>query len=196
MDNVDEVPLLDAGEALRRSAVSSGPMDHAPILKLSTAISALLTPLLVTLWSRAFPPRSLGIERSAASLRRRNSWIDVVGAGFMFAGYQRLHIINIAGRAKLTKRISRIAPWSAGRLFAVIYFFLSLLFVIPMALIWTIAPIPAASKPPFGPGMLVIFPFLYAGAGLLFVALACAIYNLAAKFVGGVEISVVDVPEA
>jgi hypothetical protein len=96
----------------------------------------------------------------------------------------------------LAKRISRIAPWSAGRLFAVIYFFFSLLFVIPMALIWTYAPIPAASKPPFGPGILVLFPFIYAGAGLLFVALACAIYNLAAKFVGGLEVSVVDVPDA
>ena len=65
-----------------------------------------------------------------------------------------------------------------------------------MALIWTFVPIPAASKPPFGPGILVLVPFLYAGAGLLFVALACAIYNLAAKLVGGQEISVVDVPDA
>jgi hypothetical protein len=96
----------------------------------------------------------------------------------------------------LAKRISRIAPWSAGRLFAVIYFFFSLLFVIPMALIWNFAPIPAASKPPIGPGILVLFPFLYAGAGLLFVALACAIYNLSARFVGGLEVSVVDVPDA
>jgi hypothetical protein len=101
-----------------------------------------------------------------------------------------------AGRANLSKRISRIAPWSAGRLFAVIYFFLSLLFVIPMALILSFAPIPAASKPPFGPGVLVVLPFLYAGVGLLFVALGCAIYNLAARLVGGLEISVVDVPDA
>ena len=55
---------------------------------------------------------------------------------------------------------------------------------------------PATSKPPFGPGMLLLFPFLYAAAGFLFGALACAIYNLAAKFVGGLEISVVDVPDA
>jgi hypothetical protein len=102
----------------------------------------------------------------------------------------------IAGRADLAKRISRIAPWSAGRLFAVIYFFISLLVVIPMALIWSFAPIPAASKPPFSPVVLLLLPFLYAGAGLLFVAFACAIYNLAAKFVGGLEISVIDVPDA
>jgi hypothetical protein len=96
----------------------------------------------------------------------------------------------------LAKRISRIAPWSAGRLFAVLYFFLSLLFVIPMALILSFAPIPPASKPPFGPGFLVLMPFLYAIVGFLFVALACALYNLAARFVGGLEISVVEVPDA
>ena len=96
----------------------------------------------------------------------------------------------------MAKRISRIAPWSAGRLFAVIYFFFSFIFIIPMALIWNFAPIPAASKPPIGPGILVLLPFFYAVAGLLFVALACAIYNLAARFVGGVEVSVIDVPDA
>jgi len=96
----------------------------------------------------------------------------------------------------MAKRISRIAPWSAGRLFAVIYFFLSLVFVIPMALILSFAPIPAASKPPFGPGLLIALPFLYAGGGLLFVALMCAVYNFAAKIVGGVEVSIVDVPDA
>ncbi len=96
----------------------------------------------------------------------------------------------------MAKRISRIAPWSAGRLFAVIYFIFSLLFIIPMALVWNFAPIPAASKPPIGPGVLVLVPFLYAVGGLLFVALGCAIYNLAARFVGGLEVTVVDEPDA
>ncbi len=96
----------------------------------------------------------------------------------------------------MAKRILRIAPWSAGRLFAVIYFFFSFLFIIPMALILSFAPIPAASKPPIGPGVLMLLPFVYALAGLLFVALACAFYNLAAKFVGGLEVTVVDEPEA
>jgi hypothetical protein len=65
-----------------------------------------------------------------------------------------------------------------------------------MALILNYAPIPAALKPQFGLGILLILPFLYAAVGLLFVALACAIYNLAARFVGGVEVSVVDTPDA
>jgi asparagine N-glycosylation enzyme membrane subunit Stt3 len=65
-----------------------------------------------------------------------------------------------------------------------------------MALVMSFAPMPPASKLPFGPGFLVLMPFLYAVVGFLFVALACAIYNLAARFVGGLEISVVEVPDA
>ena len=42
----------------------------------------------------------------------------------------------------MSKQLSRIAPWQAGKLFAVLYFFLSLIFVIPMILIAAIAPMP------------------------------------------------------
>jgi hypothetical protein len=69
----------------------------------------------------------------------------------------------------VTKRLSRIAPWQAGKLFALIYFFLSLLFVIPMLLVSTLVPMPAGPGPRLGPLVLVLFPFLYALAGLIFV---------------------------
>ena len=92
----------------------------------------------------------------------------------------------------MTKRLSRIAPWQAGKLFAVIYFFLSLLFVIPMFLISSMVPTAPGAAHRFGAGMLIIFPFLYALAGLIFVPLGCWIYNLAAKLVGGLEVSVTD----
>jgi hypothetical protein len=92
------------------------------------------------------------------------------------------------------KRLSRIAPWQAGKLFAVVYFFLSLLFVIPMFLALSVAPLPASSK--FSPGILIIFPFLYALAALIFVPLGCWIYNMAARLVGGLQVSVTDDAEA
>ena len=85
------------------------------------------------------------------------------------------------------KRLSRIAPWQAGKLFAVIYFFGSLLFVIPMLAITAVVPMPPGPGPRFGPGMLIFFPFVYALAGLIFVPLGCWIYNVAAKLVGGLE---------
>ncbi|MBS0366026.1 MAG: hypothetical protein JSR67_09410 [Proteobacteria bacterium] len=96
----------------------------------------------------------------------------------------------------MSKRISRIAPWQAGKQFAIVYFILSLFFVIPMMLIASFAPMPPGPAHKFSAGMLVAFPFLYALAGLIFVPLGCWIYNLAAKFTGGVQVSVVDDADA
>jgi hypothetical protein len=96
----------------------------------------------------------------------------------------------------MTKRLSRIAPWQAGKLFALMYFFLSLLFVIPLLLVSVLVPMPAGPGPRLGPGMLILFPFLYALVGLIFVPLACWIYNIAAGIVGGLQVSVADEPGA
>lgn len=96
----------------------------------------------------------------------------------------------------MTKRLSRIAPWQAGKLFALIYFAMSLLLVIPMALVSAYAPMPQGAKPHFGLGFLVCVPFLYALAALIFVPFGCWIYNTAAKLVGGLEISVTEGDEA
>jgi hypothetical protein len=92
----------------------------------------------------------------------------------------------------VTKRVSRIAPWQAGKLFALIYFFLSLLFVVPLVLVSALVPIPAGPGHRLGTGFLIFVPFLYALAGLIFVPLGCWIYNMAAKVVGGLQVSVTD----
>jgi hypothetical protein len=92
----------------------------------------------------------------------------------------------------MSKRLTRIAPWQAGKLFALIYFVFSLFLVIPMALVSSVVPA-AGPGPHFGRGFLILLPFLYALAALIFVPLACWIYNTAAKFVGGLEISVTDI---
>jgi len=42
----------------------------------------------------------------------------------------------------------------------------------------------------------MMFPFLYDLGGLIFVPLGCAIYNFAAKLVGGLKISVTEEPDA
>jgi hypothetical protein len=44
--------------------------------------------------------------------------------------------------------------------------------------------------------MILFFPFLYALAGLIFVPLGCWIYNMAASFVGGLQVSVTDDADA
>jgi hypothetical protein len=96
----------------------------------------------------------------------------------------------------MTKRLSRIAPWQAGKLFALIYFVMSFLFVIPMALLSAFAPMPQGAKPHLGLGFIICLPFMYALAGLIFVPLGCWVYNTAAKVVGGLEISVLDGADA
>jgi hypothetical protein len=92
----------------------------------------------------------------------------------------------------VTQRISRIEPWQAGKLFALIYFFLSLFFVILLMIFSAIAPMPPGLTPKFGAATLIVVPFLYALAGLIFVPLGCWIYNLAAGVVGGLRVSLTE----
>jgi hypothetical protein len=58
----------------------------ASSLVLSTLVATLLTPLVVTLWSRAFPPAALGELEGKEILRARNGWIDAIATIFMFIG--------------------------------------------------------------------------------------------------------------
>jgi hypothetical protein len=95
----------------------------------------------------------------------------------------------------VSKQLTRIAPWQAGKLFAFIYFVMSIFFVIPFAFISSMVP-SNAPGPHFGIGFFIAMPFIYAICGLIFVSLGCWIYNLAAKFVGGLEISVIDKTDA
>ena len=92
----------------------------------------------------------------------------------------------------MTKRLARIAPWQAGKLFALIYFAMSLLLVIPIALVSAYVPVPPGAKQHFSIGFLICVPFLYALAALIFVPFGCWVYNAAAKMIGGLEISVAD----
>ena len=59
----------------------------------------------------------------------------------------------------MTKRLSHIAPWQAGKLFALIYFFFSLLLVIPMAILSALVPMPTAPGHRLGAGFIILLPF-------------------------------------
>jgi hypothetical protein len=96
----------------------------------------------------------------------------------------------------VTKKLIRIAPWQAGKLFAVVYFILSLIFVVPLELIALLAPTHTGPGPHFRPALIILFPFLYALAALVFVPLGCWIYNVAAKLVGGLDVTVRDGADA
>jgi hypothetical protein len=81
----------------------------------------------------------------------------------------------------------RIAPWQAGKVFAVLYFIFGLVFAIPFAFFGSFA-----GNGGFGVGFAIALPIIYAIGGLIVVPLCCLVYNFVAKLVGGLEFDVVD----
>ena len=96
----------------------------------------------------------------------------------------------------MTKRLKRIAPLQLGKMSAVIYALGSLI-VVPFILLFSAlasmfqpghAPISGFAA--LGAGAIVIFPVIYAIAGFIFGMLGALIYNLVAKWIGGIEVEV------
>ena len=94
-------------------------------------------------------------------------------------------------------KLKRIAPLQAGKMLAVFYGLLSLVFVPFMMLFMFVASLAArqAEHPaplPFmfgmGMGFVIFLPLVYAGMGFIFGALGAWIYNLVAKWIGGFEL--------
>jgi hypothetical protein len=95
----------------------------------------------------------------------------------------------------MMKRLSRISPWQAGKTLAVAYFALGLIIAIPFGLLMSLVPaVPGQQKP--SALFFVFMPLLYALVALIFVPLGCWIYNMAARYTGGIEVSVETQPDA
>jgi hypothetical protein len=89
----------------------------------------------------------------------------------------------------MIKRLSRIAPFQAGKTLAATYFLMGLILAVPIALIVSLAPAaPGQSRP--SPLVVICLPFLYGAAAFVFVPLGCWIYNIAARWMGGIEVEV------
>ena len=92
------------------------------------------------------------------------------------------------------RRIKRFAPLQLGKMLAVLYGIMGLLFV-PFFLIMSAV---ATQMPPeqrvgmmaFGVGFALLMPVMYAAMGFVFGALGALIYNLVAKWIGGIEVEV------
>lgn len=82
----------------------------------------------------------------------------------------------------MKKQITNISPVQTGKVFAVLYFLMSLPF---LAIMFIIAS--ASHNPGPGIGMLILFPIFYLIFGFIFTAFAAWIYNLVASWVGGIE---------
>lgn len=82
----------------------------------------------------------------------------------------------------MKKQITHISPFQTAKVFAVLYFLMSIPLLGFMAIMFSFSPAPHP-----GLGMLIIFPFAYLIFGFIFTAIGALVYNIAAKWVGGIE---------
>ena len=83
----------------------------------------------------------------------------------------------------MKKQITSFSAVQTGKVFAALYFVLSIPFVMLMALMLPFSK----GASPFSGLFLIALPILYALMGFIFVALGAVIYNFVAKRVGGIE---------
>jgi len=92
------------------------------------------------------------------------------------------------------RRIKRFAPLQLGKMLAVLYGIMGLLFV-PFFLIMSAfaSQMPAEQRigiMAFGMGFALLMPVMYAAMGFVLGALGALIYNLVARWIGGIEVEV------
>jgi len=112
----------------------------------------------------------------------------------------------------MKKRLSLISPLQLGVVLAVFYGLLSLIIIVPMgalsAVFWTshhavsgpafhaINSSPALIGGVFGGITMILMPILYAAMGFIFGVIGGVVYNLVAKWTGGIEFTVTAAPES
>jgi hypothetical protein len=89
--------------------------------------------------------------------------------------------------------IRRIEPMSAAKCGGVLYALLGLVFGVIFSLL-SLTGMGGAGMAAygmlFGVGAIIILPILYGILGFIFLGIAAALYNVAAKMAGGLEIQV------
>jgi hypothetical protein len=96
----------------------------------------------------------------------------------------------------MVKRISRIAPLQAGFVYALFMGVISIFAVPIIFLVSVLAPKQPGANGAFaamGLVMILIIPIMYIFIGFIMGAIAALIYNLIAKFTGGIEMTLSDV---
>lgn len=84
----------------------------------------------------------------------------------------------------MKQQIARFSPHQNAKVAAVLMAVTSLLFIVPFVLVFSFV-LPAQGRPPLL--MFLIMPVMYLVIGYIAVALSCLIYNLLARYTGGIE---------
>ncbi len=96
------------------------------------------------------------------------------------------------------KKIMRIEPWSVMKITAIGYGVMGLVEGVIFGFVLTIAPLAGKNGghlsrvfgPIFGILAIIFLPPLFAVFGALMTGIGAAIYNLSAKYAGGIEVEV------
>jgi hypothetical protein len=95
----------------------------------------------------------------------------------------------------MKKRLTRVSPLQCGIVFGIFYGLMALIFV-PFFLFAAAMRHGTASQVAVGGAFLVFLPILYGALGFVGGVIAAALYNLIAKWTGGLEFEVTEVPPA
>ena len=93
----------------------------------------------------------------------------------------------------MKKQLTRVAPLRAGIVLGVLYGFLGLLFTPFILLMAAFGCKTGAFAAVGGVFLAILFPVLYAVMGFICGVISAALYNLIAKWTGGLEFEVRDV---
>ena len=86
------------------------------------------------------------------------------------------------------RRIKRFNPIQLGKMSAVMYGMISLIFV-PIFLIIALVS-PKGGGMGFGLGMIIVLPIIYTVLGYIAGFIGAFIYNIIAKIIGGIEVEI------
>lgn len=88
----------------------------------------------------------------------------------------------------MKKQIINISPVQTAKVFALLYFVFSIPFVVLMLMTWMAVP----GSAPTSYGVALMMPLLYLIFGFIFTAVGALVYNLVAKWVGGIEYTTIE----
>jgi hypothetical protein len=84
----------------------------------------------------------------------------------------------------VVQRLRRFSIAQTAKVLGVLYGLMGLVFLPFFLLAALISP----EKTGFGLGFAILLPILYGVCGFIFTAIGCALYNLVAGMVGGIEV--------
>ena len=84
----------------------------------------------------------------------------------------------------MTHQITRFSLFQTAKVVGGVYFVGACVGAVLFFLMSLVSP---ANRPPYGLVFIVLAPFLYALVGFIFTFILAWVYNLVARFVGGIE---------